>query len=82
MDCQKTGYHQRTGIFEVVSLDAAFQEQINHQVRLSQLRAFLRKHGIRSLYDAAMDKVKNRETTLQEIRRVIDDVQEKAALEI
>lgn len=78
--CQHTGYFKRTGIFEVISSDITFQEMISHQVRLSQLRLFFRSQGMRSLYDAAMEKVENNETTMEEIRRVIDDVEEEEAV--
>lgn len=80
--CQQTGYFKRTGIFEVVSSNTEFQELISHQVRLSQLRSFFRSQGVRSLYDAAVEKVQSKETTLAEMRRVIDYVEEEATVEV
>lgn len=81
LGCQQTGYFKRTGVFEVVSSNTEFQELIHHHVRLSQLREFFRSQGIRSLYQAAVEKVKSRETTMDEIRRVIEHVETKEAVE-
>jgi len=68
--CRQTGYYGRTGIFEILPYDTEVKEAIRRNVDLADLRALVRKKGVRSLFDDGMERVIRGVTTYEEVLRV------------
>ncbi|MCL5036512.1 MAG: Flp pilus assembly complex ATPase component TadA [Chloroflexi bacterium] len=69
--CGFTGYHGRTGIFEVLTLDDKIQDLIYKEVSTIELADAASKQGMKFLMQDAMNKVKKGITTPEEVLRVI-----------
>jgi general secretion pathway protein E len=69
-ECRGTGYKGRKAIAELLTLNDELREMIVAKASLRQLRAEAQRAGMRSLREAALDLVRNGETTLEEINRV------------
>lgn len=69
--CNKTGYHGRIGIYEVLIVDEKMQDLITAGARRTQLRKMLRRNGHRSLVEEALLRVHTGITTLDEIVRIL-----------
>lgn len=68
--CARTGYKGRTGIYELLKVDDDFRNAIiarSSSAKISQIAA---AKGMRTLRDDALDKVKNGESTIEEVMRV------------
>lgn len=68
--CRQTGYYGRTGIFEILPYDTEVKEAIRRNVDLADLRALVRRKGVRSLMDDGMERVVRGVTTYEEVLRV------------
>lgn len=68
--CRQTGYYGRTGIFEILPYDTEVKEAIRRNVDLADLRALVRRKGVRSLMDDGMERVSRGVTTFEEVLRV------------
>jgi type IV pilus assembly protein PilB len=68
--CNHTGYHGRTGIFEIMQIDSTIRELIANQSSESALRTASRRAGMHSLREDAMDKAAAGITSLDEVLRV------------
>ncbi len=69
-ECNNTGFRGRTGIYEVMVIDAELKRMIQDSVSESRIRAYLAECGWRTLRDKALDLVDNGESTLEEVIRV------------
>jgi general secretion pathway protein E/type IV pilus assembly protein PilB len=69
--CRHTGYKGRTGIFELLLVDAELQDLIARGEPTVRLRRHARQHGLRTLVEDALDKVASGVTTLKELVRVV-----------
>lgn len=69
-DCRGTGYRGRRAVAEVLRLDDELRELVAGREPIRRLKELARRKGTRSLVDAALDLVRNGETTLEEVRRV------------
>jgi general secretion pathway protein E len=69
-DCRGTGYKGRKAIAEILILNDLIRELIVEQAPIRQIKEEARRSGTRSLREAALDLVKNGETTIAEIKRV------------
>jgi len=69
-DCRGTGYKGRKSVAEILTLNDEIRELVIEKRPIRQIKEAARKNGTRSLREAALDLVKNGETTLEEIRRV------------
>ena len=69
--CDKTGYHGRIGIYEVLIVDERIQDLITAGASRTQLRTMLRRTGHRSLVEEALLRVHIGITTLDEIVRIL-----------
>ncbi|SFJ07342.1 general secretion pathway protein E/type IV pilus assembly protein PilB [Thermoflavimicrobium dichotomicum] len=74
--CQHTGYLGRTGVFEMVVTCEQFQQLIMETASLASMRQLFRKQGISSLREAALKKVHQGITNMEEYYRVVDYVEE------
>ncbi|KPJ56818.1 hypothetical protein AMJ49_03675 [Parcubacteria bacterium DG_74_2] len=68
--CNFTGYKERTGIFESFLVDDEIKQFILSSPSVSGLRQLIIKKGMLTLYQDGLLKVLNRETTLEEVKRV------------
>jgi len=68
--CRGTGFKGRRAIAEILCLNDEIRELIVARAPIRTIREAAARTGTRFLRDAAMDLVRNGETTLQEINRV------------
>jgi general secretion pathway protein E len=69
-ECRGAGYRGRKAIAELMILNDELRELITGRAPVRQLKEAAVRHGTRLLRDAALDAVRDGETTLQEINRV------------
>jgi type II secretory ATPase GspE/PulE/Tfp pilus assembly ATPase PilB-like protein len=69
--CGNTGYLGRTGVFEVVYFDEEIKTCIIEYKLPSYISALIQRKKQRSLRDAAMEKVFQGVTTIEEVNRVL-----------
>jgi general secretion pathway protein E len=65
------GYHGRTGIYELLVLDAGLQEAVRSRAGPAELRAQACARGMRALLDDGLAKVRAGVTGLDELVRAI-----------
>jgi len=68
--CGNSGYKGRVGIFEILRSTPEIQQLIISKASVDEIREVARKQGMRTLREAAMDKLLSGVTTVQEIMRV------------
>ncbi|HUX09717.1 MAG TPA: GspE/PulE family protein [Terriglobia bacterium] len=68
--CSQTGFRGRTAIGELLALSDKIRELILDKRPSSEIRQAARAEGMRSLRDAALDRVRQGVTTLKEINKV------------
>lgn len=71
--CHKSGYLGRTGIFDIVHFDDEIRSYILEEKPAAFLKELLKKKTAKGLRDAAVEKVLNGVTTVEEVTRVIGD---------
>jgi general secretion pathway protein E len=68
--CRGTGYKGRKAVAEVLILNDILREMITTMAPVSRMKEEAARCGLRLVRDAALDLVKNGETTLAELNRV------------
>ena len=71
LNCNRSGYFGRTGVFEVVQMNERLRELIVGRAPLSVLRQEANQQRMQSLYESGLDKVKAGITTYAEVLRVL-----------
>jgi general secretion pathway protein E len=71
--CTYTGYYGRTGIFELMVVDDDIRRLILKGGDANQLRELARRHGMRTLVEDGLEKVRAGITTLSEVLRVTQE---------
>jgi general secretion pathway protein E len=71
--CKNSGYHGRTGIYELVTVDDPFRELIHARAAEQALREYAVSHGMRPLRDDGMRWVAQGVVSLEEVLRVTGD---------
>ena len=69
-ECNGQGYHGRTAIIELLDLNDDLRDLIISKASVSRLKEAARAAGTSFLRDAAVEKLLNGVTTLEEINRV------------
>ncbi len=69
--CRQTGYHGRTGLFEIMPVTPAIAKLINKDSSLSTMRAVALKEGLYPLRFNGAQKIAAGLTTFEEVLRVI-----------
>lgn len=69
--CGATGYHGRTGLFEVLIVDDRVRETLLKQPKLEPLRKAARGAGMRTLQEEGVLLVAKGATSLQELQRIL-----------
>jgi general secretion pathway protein E len=71
--CTHTGYHRRTGIYELMRVDEGLRHLIHDRVGEQDLRAYALQHGMHSLRQDGLRLVVSGVTSLEELLRVTRD---------
>jgi type II secretory ATPase GspE/PulE/Tfp pilus assembly ATPase PilB-like protein len=69
-NCLGSGYRGRVGIFEMLLVGDELRTAINERRDSNEIAAIARRHGMRSLREDGMDKVRQGITTEAEVARV------------
>ena len=72
--CGGTGWRGRTGVFEILTLDAGLQTLIRQRADLSVLKSAAVKAGLKTLFDDALSKAVFGQTTIEEVLRVAQSI--------
>ena len=67
------GYKGRTGIFEMLTLTDEIKKIILQKNSALEINQFAKKQGMQTLYLSALEKLKQGEISLLEMKRVIKD---------
>ena len=70
LECRQTGYAGRQGIYELLPMLPAIQQQLSVGADISALRQIARKEGMKSLRMSGAEKVAAGTTTVEEVLRV------------
>jgi len=70
-ECLRTGYKGRTAVFELLPMTNTIREMLRPGVRAADLREQAKKEGMRTFWEAAVDKILRGETTIDEASRLI-----------
>ncbi len=65
LQCRRLGYRGRVGVFEVVRITPRLTQLIQKRTPLDQLRKAARDEGMKTLFDSALDKVRQGLTSLE-----------------
>ncbi|MGA1795775.1 MAG: type II secretion system ATPase GspE [bacterium] len=68
--CKNTGYHGRTGIFELLTLSEPIRAMVIEKVGANLIRQRAVQVGLRTLRDDGWNKVRQGITTIEEVLRV------------
>ncbi|MFO7692532.1 MAG: ATPase, T2SS/T4P/T4SS family [Vicinamibacterales bacterium] len=68
--CGETGYQGRTGVFEILMIDAAMHDLIGRRADARRIRDAAARAGFKSIRDDALSKAVLGQTTLDEVIRV------------
>ncbi len=68
--CRQTGYRGRMAIHELIVVTEAMKNLLMENASLKELEEHLRKNGVRFLIDDGLQKVKQGDTTIEEVLRV------------
>lgn len=69
--CRRTGYRGRIGIFELFDVDESIREHVTAKASTDALWKLARNKGTKSMLEDGLLKVISRQTTIEEIFRVI-----------
>jgi len=69
--CSGTGYHGRTGIFELFAKEDEVEDLILKNSKDSEIKTYLESAGMKSLMVSGLEKVVAGETTIEELERVL-----------
>ena len=68
--CRNTGYYGRTGIFELLTVDNAIRDLIDHGEDFLKIKDMAIKRGMRTLRQSALRRLAEGSTTFEEVVRV------------
>jgi general secretion pathway protein E len=75
-ECLNTGYAGRTGIYELLQITRELRNQINISADSAILGDIARRQGLRLLREDGLAKVREGVTTIEEVLRVTQNVEE------
>jgi general secretion pathway protein E len=68
--CNHTGYHGRTGIFELLTVDESLRAQIHDAAGETRLREYARSRGMANIREDGLRWVHAGQTSIEEVLRV------------
>jgi type IV pilus assembly protein PilB len=71
--CRKTGYSGRCGIYEMVVLDDAIRDMVAARPNVTELRRYCKEHGMLTLREDGIRKLKAGVSTIEEILQATED---------
>lgn len=71
-DCYDSGYKGRVGIHEILQTNTELQQLVMTNPSRDQLNEYLVQNKIKTLFSHGLDRVAARETTLEELSRVVN----------
>lgn len=72
--CNHSGYYGRMGIFEILEIDSDIRKMILAEQSSDVIKDYaVAEHGMTTMFDDALEKVAQGQTTLAEILRVVRD---------
>jgi general secretion pathway protein E len=74
--CLGTGYRGRTGVFELLTLDAQLRELVGKRTTSADIKAAAQRRGMVTLRAAGEALVRDGLTSLAEVARVIESIEE------
>lgn len=74
--CNGLGYSGRIAVFEFLPMMPELRELILRKPTLSDVWRIAKKHGVSSMFDDGIEKVKSGVTTLEELLRIVPPPQE------
>lgn len=74
--CFHTGYHGRTGVFEILLVNPEIRKCITRRAPHDEILSCARKDGFRTMKERCIEMVKNGETTSEEALRTINSAEE------
>lgn len=72
-ECQDTGYHGRTGIFEMMTVNETIRAMILERASSGDIRKEAARHGMKSLREDGWRLVRSGKTSLAEVLRATKD---------
>ena len=69
-ECGQTGYHGRTGVYEILMVDPTLHDLIRARADSRQIKEAATRVGFKSLLDDALSKAVIGQTTLEDVLRV------------
>jgi type II secretory ATPase GspE/PulE/Tfp pilus assembly ATPase PilB-like protein len=69
-ECMNTGYRERVGIFELLTVSESIRELMLHRAKASTIKAEAIHGGMRTLRTEGLDKVTTGVTTVDEVVKV------------
>ena len=69
--CNNERYFGRTGLFEVMPIDAVAREMIGRGASIADVRTYIRKSGMRNLQEEGLQMVIEGGTSIEEVLRAI-----------
>jgi general secretion pathway protein E len=72
-ECMRTGYHGRTGIYEILLIDDEVRQMILGKMDSGRIKNRAIERGMRTLRDDGARKVMSGVTTMEEVLRVTQD---------
>ena len=71
VECRRTGYLGRVGLYELLPITPALRRLFHADMNLASFTAGTRAEGMRTLRRAALEKVAEGITTIEEVRAVL-----------
>ena len=68
--CQGTGYHGRTGIFEILLMDNDYRKMIVERSPIEDITALAKEKKLHTLREDALEKVTQGQSTVEELLRI------------
>jgi type II secretory ATPase GspE/PulE/Tfp pilus assembly ATPase PilB-like protein len=75
VSCRDIGYHGRIGVYELLVVDAEIRRALGDRASEDELLMLARSRGLVTLGEQAMDLVRNGTTTIDEVTRVLHELQ-------
>ena len=70
MECNDTGYRGRVALYEVMAITEDIKDAILQGASVNEMKELGRKHGMKTLREAGLQKIREGMTTIPEIMRV------------
>jgi type IV pilus assembly protein PilB len=71
-ECYDSGYRRRLGIHEIVEANDDLQRLITANPSRDELNDYMRRGGVKTLFDDGLQRVLDGKTTIEEISRVVN----------